>query len=92
MISNIIIGKRSFVSKSLKRNNKNNIILSINDLLNKSVINEINNYKKINLVFNNFYPSSKLNLLSSKDYEEFKRLSLEPLLDLFKHVDTKKNK
>ena len=46
MISNIIIGKRSFVSKSLKRNNKNNIILSINDLLNKSVINEIKIIKK----------------------------------------------
>ena len=90
MISNIIIGKRSFVSKSLKKNNKKNIILSISDLSNKSVINEINSYKKINLVFNNFYPSSKLNLLSSKDYEEFKRLSLEPLLYLFKHLDAKK--
>ena len=66
MISNIIIEKRSFVSKSLKRNNKNNIILSINDLLNKSVINEINNYKKINLVLIIFYPSSKLNFIIFK--------------------------
>ena len=34
---NIIIGKRSFLSLSLKKINKKNIILSIDDLSNKSM-------------------------------------------------------
>ncbi len=90
MTYNIIIGKRSFLSLSLKKINKKNIIFSISDLLDKSKIKKLNQYKKINLVFNNFYPSSKLNFLKHQDYDEFKKLSIQPILDLFKNINVKK--
>ena len=38
MTHNIIIGKRSFLSLSLKKINKKNIILSTHDLSDKSII------------------------------------------------------
>ena len=90
MTHNIIIGKRSFLSLSLKKINKKNIILSTHDLSDKSIIKKINQYKKVNLVFNNFYPSSKLNVLKYQDYDEFKKLSIQPILDLFKNINVKK--
>ena len=90
MTHNIIIGKRSFLSLSLKKINKKNIILSTHDLSDKSIIKKINQYKKVNLVFNNFYPSSKLNFLKYQDYDEFKKLSIQPILDLFKNINVKK--
>ena len=89
MINNIIIGKRSFLSIALKKINKKNILLSISDLSNEKIIEKINNFKKINLVFNNFYPSSKLNSLTFKDYHEFQKLSFQPLIELFRHLNPK---
>ena len=90
MTHNIIIGKRSFLSLSLKKINKKNIILSIGDLSNISVIKKLNRYKKINIIFNNFYPSSKIDYLKYQDFDEFEKLSIHPILDLFKNINSKK--
>ncbi len=93
MIKNIIIGQNSFVTKSVKKYLKNTVIFSANELSNKSINKNINIYKKINLIFNNFYPSKLLNELNHKNYNDFCDLSLKKISLLFKAVpSTKINK
>ena len=64
--------------------------MSVHDLSDKSIIKKINQNKKVNLDFNNFFSSSKLNVLKYQDYDEFKKLSIQPILDLFKNINVKK--
>ena len=77
MIKNIIIGKNSTISKYIYRYLKNTCVLSANDLREKLLKKEIKNFKKVNLIFNNFYPSKNLNRVNTNDYKKFCELSLE---------------
>ena len=63
---NIILGKRSFISKNLDRYLKNSICCNIEEFI--EIQKKI---KRFNLIFNSFYPISKLeNIKNVKDYEK----------------------
>lgn len=83
-ILNIIIGKESNLSRSLKNKNQNFIILSSREiLLNTSLLNNYKN-KKIRLIFNNFQPSIELgNISSYSEYIQRAILSTSMVLDYF---------
>ena len=55
MPHNIIIGKKSYITQALTKFIRNAEIFSANEL-NKINIEDIRSKKKINLIFNNFYP------------------------------------
>ena len=67
----IVIGKRSNLSNSLRKNIKNSHVFSILDIKNNKIkiFDDRNDYK-INLVINSFYPSFRL----SKKKNKFKRI------------------
>jgi FlaA1/EpsC-like NDP-sugar epimerase len=90
MIKNIIIGQNSFVTKSIKKHLKDPLIFSANELSKKSINEKINYYKKINLIFNNFYPSKLLNNLDHKNYNELCNLSLERISLIFETIPSSK--
>ena len=71
MTTNIIIGKKSFVTKAILNSIKKAEVYSANDF-NNETLKKIKSKKKINLIFNNFFPSNLLNDLSYKDYQKFK--------------------
>ena len=77
MIKNIIIGKKSTISKFVHKDLQNSIVLSANNLNEFILKKEIEKSKKINLIFNNFYPSKDLNTLTIKNFKKFCELSLE---------------
>ena len=77
MIKNIIIGKNSTITKYTYRYLKNTCVLSANELREKLLKKEIKNFKKVNLIFNNFYPSKNLNRVNTNNYKKFCELSLE---------------
>ena len=86
----IIIGKNSSISKHVNKNLKNSFLLSANKL-NEAVVTKIfKKYKKINLIFNNFYPSKNLNILNQNDYKKFCELSLEKISLVFQKVPSSK--
>ena len=89
MIKNIIIGKESFVTKALVKFLKNSLVISANNL-DEKIIKQIQKFEKINIIFNNFYPSKLLNELKPDDYNNFNKLSLEKLLEIFANVPSKK--
>ena len=89
MIKNIIIGQNSFVTKSIKKHLKDPLIFSANELSKKSINEKINYYKKINLIFNNFYPSKLLNNLDHKNYNELCNLSLERISLIFETIPSR---
>ena len=63
---NIILGKRSFISRNLDRYLKNSIRCNIEEFI--EIQKKI---KRFNLIFNSFYPISKLeNIKNVKDYEK----------------------
>ncbi len=79
MIKTLIIGKNSFVTTSIKKNLTDPIIISANQITKETIDFELKKFKKINLVFNNFYPSKFLNKLEHKNFEQFFSLSLEKI-------------
>ena len=85
---NIIIGKNSSLTRSLSIELKNSIILSANS---SNLISKLKKYKnkKINLIINNFYPAYKINTISNKDYENFNKLSLKIIFDIFANLKPK---
>ena len=89
MIKNIIIGKESFVTKALLKFLKNPIVISANNL-DEKIIKKIQKFNKINIIFNNFYPSKLLNELKPNNYNDFTKLSLEKLLEILANIPTKK--
>lgn len=89
MITNIIIGKESFVTKALLRSINKAEVFSANNLDDLS-INKISSKKKINLIFNNFYPSKLLNSLSYKDYIKFEKLSINSLTLILSKISSNK--
>ena len=76
-MNTIIIGKESLLTKYLYKNNKNAIIFSARDHLKiPDIAKFINSKKNVNLILNNFYPSSLINNITSKDYEKFYNQSI----------------
>ena len=90
MVKNIIIGQKSFVTKSILKYLKNPIVFSANELTKKKIQEQTHNYKKINLVFNNFYPSKLLNDLNHNNYNELCNLSLSKISLLFETIPSSK--
>ena len=76
MIENIILGQNSLITKHLSKHLKNTNIFSANNF-NEKNFDKIKEKKRINLIFNNFYPSKNLNTLNTKDYKKLCALSLE---------------
>ena len=73
----IIIGKESLLTKYLHNYNKKSIIFSArnhSEIL--RIAKFINSQKSVNLILNNFYPSSYINKITSKDYEKFYNQSI----------------
>ena len=85
-MKNIIIGRNSSISKFVHKNLNNSCLISANKLNQSNIINQIKNYKKINLIFNNFYPSKNLNTLNYQDYKKFCELSLEKISLVFQKI------
>ena len=81
-MNNIIIGKRSILSKSLKKNLPKAKIISTEDFLNLKLD------KRSNLIINSFYPSHKLNSISR--YSDFIDLSLQNLCTGLDRINKKK--
>ena len=86
MTINVVIGKRITISHALKKKIPNIIVLSSNskkDMLKLSSLK-----KKVNIIFNNFYPSSKINTISSKDYNNFNQLTLKSIIEIISLIKT----
>ncbi len=88
MIKTIIIGKRSVLTNSLKRQLNNFEIISQNDENLENI--QKSKSKKINLIFNNFFPSSKLNELSPNYFDKFSELSILRLSQILTKLNKKK--
>ena len=91
MIKNIILGKESLLTKSLI---KKNLFFSTFSVRNinavNDILNEINKYKKVNIILNNFYPSAKIKELKRQDYVKFYDQSLLFNARLFSKIDPRK--
>lgn len=84
----VIIGKESLLTKHLKAKNKKAIIFSSrnkDDI--KIIINFINSSKsKVNIIFNNFYPSALINQMDRKSYDTFYNQSILFNANIFSQV------
>ena len=89
-MKNIIIGKNSSISKYINKNLKNSLLFSANELNETNLVDKFKKFKKINLIFNNFYPSKNLNMLNHNDYKKFCELSLEKISLIFQKVPSYK--
>ena len=89
-MKNIIIGKNSSISKYINKDLKNSLLFSANELNETNLIDKFKKFKKINLIFNNFYPSKNLNILNHNDYKKFCELSLEKISLIFQKVPSYK--
>ena len=63
MIKSIIFGKKSKLTESIIKKIKDTQVISITDIDFKKI--KLQNKNKVNYIFNNFYPSHKLNDLNS---------------------------
>jgi nucleoside-diphosphate-sugar epimerase len=87
MINNYIIGKRSNLSKNLKKIIPNSILISLKE--EKDVEKLFNERKKHNIIFNNFYPVSKLNEISIDNIDTFINESITSSAFLLKRLNYK---
>ena len=76
----IIFGKKSVLSRELKKKIKNSYTVSIDDFLNDTKIQKKYKNKKINIIINSFFPSSQLSEIIS--YREFFKKSIVDLSSL----------
>ena len=88
MIKTIIIGKRSVLTNSLAKHLNNFEIISQND----KDLERLQKFRseKINIIFNNFFPSSKLNNLNSNDFDKFSKYSIFNLSKILSGLNKKK--
>ena len=73
---NVIIGKNCSLTSELNKKIKNCLIFSARDPNLETKIKSINYKKKINIIFNNFYPSKRISKVRPANYSEFIKLSL----------------
>ena len=90
MIKNIIIGKNSSITKYICKYVKNTYVFSANELRETNLKKIIKNCKKINLIFNNFYPSKNLNTLNKNSYKKFCELSLGKISFVLEKIPSSK--
>ena len=90
MIKNIIIGKNSSITTFVCKYLKNTTVLSANELNKINLKKETKNLKKINLIFNNFYPSKNLNTLKISNFKKFCELSLEKIFFVLENIPSSK--
>ncbi|MCT7546505.1 NAD(P)-dependent oxidoreductase [Aliarcobacter cryaerophilus] len=93
MIKTVIIGKNSNLTEIIFNTIKNIIAISSRDILGD--INILNKYKnqKINIIFNNFQPATKLNeFVNLENYVVNSILTTSKVLDFIKNNQIKVNK
>ena len=90
MIKNIVIGKNSSISQFVSKYLQNSLVLSANDLDEFNLKQQIKKFKKINLIFNNFYPSKYLNTLDISNFRKFCELSLEKIFFVLETIPSSK--
>ena len=89
---NIIIGEDSNLTNVLAKELSNTIIFSARDPNLIKKIKLLNKYKKINLIFNNFYPAAKINNLNFSNYANFYKQSLLVNSEILGTINRKKIK
>ncbi|MDB9767293.1 polysaccharide biosynthesis protein [Candidatus Pelagibacter sp.] len=87
MIKNVIFGKQSKITTSIVNNLDDVKIISANNI-NYSKLRD-NSKKKTNYIFNNFYPSFKLNNLNSTNFQKFVDLSIVNLIQILSNLPKK---
>ncbi len=91
ILKTVIIGKNSNLSNYLTQNIKNSVSFSSRELLTNESILEKYKYQKINLVFHNFQPATKLNILENTEfYINNSILITAKVLDCFKNTEINK--
>ncbi len=90
MIKNIIIGKNSSITRYLCKCLKNTQVFSANQLSKTNLNKNVKSLRKVNIIFNNFYPSKNLNTLDENDYRKFCELSLEKLFLILEEIPSSK--
>ena len=89
MIKTYIIGKRSYLSKNLKREIKNSFIISDDDFK-KKCLKKKDSKEKINIIYNHAYPLAKLN--KTKEYDLIVFNNINKLNRLLKNLKIKKKR
>jgi UDP-N-acetylglucosamine 4,6-dehydratase len=84
MTKSIIFGKKSKLTESIIKKIKDAQVISITDINFKKI--KLHEKSKVNYIFNNFYPSHKLNDLNSSEYEKFIELSLLKLAQILSNL------
>ena len=69
MIKNFIVGKRSNLSKNLGEIIPNSILISLKEKKDLQLL--LNEKKKHNIIFNSFFPVSRLNEISTNNLDKF---------------------
>ena len=87
MTKNIIFGKKSKLTESIIKKIKNVQVISTTDIDFKKIKSE--NKSKANYIFNNFYPSFKLNDLNFLEYQKFVELSVQKLIQILSNLKVK---
>ena len=90
MIKNIVIGKNSSISQFVSKYLQNSLVLSANNLDEFNLKKQIKKSRKINLIFNNFYPSKYLNTLDISNFRKFCELSLEKIFFVLETIPPSK--
>ena len=95
-MKNIIIGKNSNLTTFLKKKISVYATISAREMDIEDKCNEIalslKKKEKINLIFNNFYPSKKIKSLTESDYINFTNLSLISTIKVLNSFNKKINK
>ena len=86
-IKNIIFGKKSILTNDISKKLNNFEVYSANDL--HLIDFDQLNKQKSNYIFNNFYPSSKLNMLSANKLNDFVELSISKLVIILSKLISK---
>jgi UDP-N-acetylglucosamine 4,6-dehydratase len=84
MTKSIIFGKKSKLTESIVKKIKNTQVISSTDIDFKKI--KLKNKGKTNYIFNNFYPSFKLNNLNSSEYQKFVELSVLRLVQILSNL------
>ena len=87
---NVIIGKQSNLTNALKKHLLHTVVFSARDPILIDKIKIINKYKKINLIFNNFYPASRINNLNHSNYRDFYKQSLLVNSEILRNINKNK--
>ena len=87
---NIIIGKESNLTNALKKQLLNTVVFSAREQSLIEKIKLLNKYKKFNLIFNNFYPASRINNLNHSNYADFYKQSLLVNSEILRNINKNK--